>query len=410
MSEAEAFEAALQANPDDLAGWCAYADYLVEQGDLRGEFMQVQIALEDENRPKDEREALKHREKLLYKKHKRAWLGELAPFVLDAKPVFRNERRTDAHFTRGWLTGLTCQRLSVNEVRTLARTPEAKFLSRLLVDDFEREFAGDGTEDGGGYAPGPDVPDDIDDYDGPALYALRHVPHLAGVRVFRLGDGPTGAGDVASGRSRSMNGDPIHEIVARMPRLEELYLYVRGVNTADLFALPLSRLRVLRVDHETSYPLEVLAANRSLGNLTHLLCYPHAQRPDDPDAYIRLEQLRAVCRSPHLTRLVHLQLWLTDFGNAGAEEIAASGVLKRLRVLDLAYGCITDHGAAVLAACPDLKNLALLDLSMNALTDAGIAALTATGVPLKTGSQHGEYPDRPGGPDWLEYLSYGDLE
>src|SRR5205823_7892913 len=31
-SEAEAFERALAADPGDLAGWCAYADYLSERG------------------------------------------------------------------------------------------------------------------------------------------------------------------------------------------------------------------------------------------------------------------------------------------------------------------------------------------------------------------------------------------
>jgi hypothetical protein len=242
------------------------------------------------------------------------------------------------------------------------------------------------------------------------LYAIRHVPHLAGVRVFRFGDGPTSPGDGESYRGFSVNSSVIPELVARMPRLEELYLYTHYLDTAALFALPLPRLRVLRIDHETSYPYEVLAANPSLGNLTHILCHPHAQRPYDPDAYIRLDQLRAICRSPHLTNLSHLQLRLTDFGDAGAEEIVASGVLKRLRVLDLSLGCITDRGARVLAACPDLKNLTLLDLSQNALTDTAIAALAATGVPLKTDRQHGEYPGRPGGSDWLEYLSQGDWE
>src|SRR5438309_2370843 len=45
VPEAEAFERMLAADPDDAAGWCAYADYLAERGDPRGEFMQVQIAL-----------------------------------------------------------------------------------------------------------------------------------------------------------------------------------------------------------------------------------------------------------------------------------------------------------------------------------------------------------------------------
>src|SRR5262245_5953316 len=57
-SEEESFHKALVANADDLAGWCAYADWLVEHGDPRGEFMQTQIALEDEKLTKPERAAL----------------------------------------------------------------------------------------------------------------------------------------------------------------------------------------------------------------------------------------------------------------------------------------------------------------------------------------------------------------
>src|SRR4051812_37665888 len=59
---ADAFEQALAANPHDIAGWGAYADYLTEQGDPRGEFMQVQIALEDESRSSAERTTLKKQE------------------------------------------------------------------------------------------------------------------------------------------------------------------------------------------------------------------------------------------------------------------------------------------------------------------------------------------------------------
>src|SRR2546425_1209332 len=40
-------EDALAEDPDDLATHMAYADHLVELGDPRGEFIQVQLALED---------------------------------------------------------------------------------------------------------------------------------------------------------------------------------------------------------------------------------------------------------------------------------------------------------------------------------------------------------------------------
>ncbi len=390
------FEKALQANPDDLAGWCAYADYLVEQDDPRGEFMQTQIALEDESLSKDERDVLKKKERALLKKHRTEWLGELAPLVLeDATPS--RPANVAAGFTRGWLTELSFKRLSVNEARALARTPEAKMLSRLFIEDTADEVSGEGPggDDETVYEPGPDVPADIDEYDSPSLYALTWVPHLAGIRVFRLGNG---------------NGEMAHELIKRMPRLEELHLYAHRVFAEIIFAYPIPQLRVLHYDHASYYPLEVLATNPTLGNLTSISCHPHAQRPGDSDAYIRLDQLRAICRSPHLRKLSHLQLLLTDFGDAGIEEIITSGMLKQIRELNLSYGCVTDAGAALLAECPDLKNLTQLDLSQNALGDAGIKALQSTGVSVNTTAQHGEHPKRMGERGWLEYLSYGDME
>src|SRR5262245_32071776 len=47
-SSGKALENAIFANPDDLGAHAAYADWLIEQGDSRGEFIQVQLALEDE--------------------------------------------------------------------------------------------------------------------------------------------------------------------------------------------------------------------------------------------------------------------------------------------------------------------------------------------------------------------------
>lgn len=407
MSDA-AFEAALRTNPDDFAGWCAYADYLVEQGDPRGEFMQAQLALEDESRPKAERDALKAREAELLAAHERAWLGDFAPFVFDQE---RDYEKADVRFVRGWPSEVSAHYLSVEMVRALGRSPASTFLTRLLVDRTAyEEPSGSGSTADGYFAPGPDVPPGVGQDDAPALHALLNGPLPAQLRVFRYGEGSTAPGFGWEGGSSRANGESLHEAVARMPRLEELYLYAYSVNAAALFALPLMNLRVLRVDHKTEYPFEVLADNPALGKLTHVLAHPHAQRPEDDRAYIRLEHLRAICRSPHLPNLQHLRLMLTDFGDEGAEEVVSSGVLRRLRVLELAYGCMRDRGALALAAAPDLKNLALLDLEMNALTESGIAALQATGVHLKSGRQHGEHPDTVEERGWLEYLSNGDWE
>jgi Ran GTPase-activating protein (RanGAP) involved in mRNA processing and transport len=108
----------------------------------------------------------------------------------------------------------------------------------------------------------------------------------------------------------------------------------------------------------------------------------------DDGAYIGVKELKAICRSPHLTNLSHLCLRQTDFGDAGAKELVESGLLKRLKVLDLYGGCISDEGAKVLAGCPDFKNLEFANLRKNALTAAGIKLLKATKVNLDVREQH----------------------
>jgi uncharacterized protein (TIGR02996 family) len=78
----QSLEQALVEGPNDLAAHSAYADYLAEQGDPRGELIQVQLALEDPGRPAEERKQLQEREKGLLKRHARQWLGDLGPLLV----------------------------------------------------------------------------------------------------------------------------------------------------------------------------------------------------------------------------------------------------------------------------------------------------------------------------------------
>jgi Ran GTPase-activating protein (RanGAP) involved in mRNA processing and transport len=81
--------------------------------------------------------------------------------------------------------------------------------------------------------------------------------------------------------------------------------------------------------------------------------------------------------------------------------------MKRLKVLDLRHGVVTDDGAELLANSPDAKNLELIDLSYNTLTDAGAAVLKRAKIHYaarrqwrKTGDEYGDN----------EYLYAGDYE
>src|SRR5262249_41953907 len=142
-----------------------------------------------------------------------------------------------------------------------------------------------------------------------------------------------------------IRGHDILPAVRRMPRLEELFLCAHRVPTGDIFALPMPNLRTLYVHHIYDYPLEVLAANESLGNLVTLSCWPHALEPGAERAYIQPDPFAALVRSPHLKSLTHLAVRLSDIGDEGARALVESGMLRRLRILNLSHGRISDAGA-----------------------------------------------------------------
>jgi uncharacterized protein (TIGR02996 family) len=376
-SEAEAFESALQANPDDLAGWCAYADYLVEHGDPQGEFMQTQIALEDAKLSKSARTALQKKEAELLKKHEAEWVGDWPK--LYAEPTNTEGRGQINHtggkkyeFKRGVLAAVHFGDLTVAAARAFVKSPQTRFVRELFIGYYawDEEFE-----------EGADIPEGVDSEDEAAGHVLLRWPYMRHVRRFQYGWAADEVyGDFCNFQSH-MRGDLVYDFVKQMPDVEEVLIFAHLDDATKLAALPLPKLRVLQLYHGWSIPLEKLAKNPSLTNLTHLLCHPHALESSD-EPYIRLPGLKAVCRSPHLTSLTHLRLRLADFGDDGIREIIASGILKRLKVLDLRHGCVTDEGAKALAACPDLKNLQHLDLSRNRLTDEGVKALKATKVPV----------------------------
>jgi hypothetical protein len=130
------------------------------------------------------------------------------------------------------------------------------------------------------------------------------------------------------------------------------------------------------------YPLEVLAANQSLGRLEAVSFWPHmggpfisSQAAGRTVSFAAPEESQTGEPLPERHRRRQLP---------GAGE---SGLLGRLEVLDLDMGRISDDGARLLAGCPELRRLKRLVLTNNQLSPAGIAVLQATGVPLEPGHQ-----------------------
>jgi uncharacterized protein (TIGR02996 family) len=172
-NDRQAFERSLAANPDDRATHAAYADWLTEQGDPRGEFIQVQLALEEEKRGPGERKELQAREKELLDRHQREWLGELAPYLLDQKDVdeWRLKRGEGYRFAwaRGWLDTVEVPMLRTGFARLLGQAPAARLLRRLAIEGNVRS-------------------EDDPDAEGKDVQKGRNIPHcipFAGLRSYQ---------------------------------------------------------------------------------------------------------------------------------------------------------------------------------------------------------------------------------
>jgi uncharacterized protein (TIGR02996 family) len=338
-----ALEAAVEAAPDELAPRMACADWLSEQSDpvlrARGEFIQIQLALEDATLSPRQRQGLREREEVLRRQGWEAWCG----------PFADTQCKASIHFERGWVSRFSMGKADHEEAERYAQLLRDWPLARLLAElEVFREEAID------------------------PLVGAPFLPHL---RRFQFGEPNRGGG----GR--------LAKFLAGARRLEQLELYALGVDMEALFALPFPHLRALTVHGcEIEYPLEVLAGNPSLGPLEAVHFWPHRPRFRD-GAYISTASACALLRSPHLKGLKRVTIYQSDLGDEGCAALVESGLLGRLEELDLDMGRISDEGARLLAGCPDLPRLKRLVLTNNQLTAAGIALLQATGVPLDAGQQ-----------------------
>ncbi|MEZ4237839.1 MAG: TIGR02996 domain-containing protein [Myxococcota bacterium] len=353
---------AVRQDPDDLSALNVLADWLSERADPRGAFIHTQIQLEDPDLPAERRAELKAQEAALLAEHQRAWLGDLAALLLDTP------RAWDApqwQFRRGFLHTLDLRDITTERVEALAAAEE-----RVFVRSFAVAFCW-GDED--------------------ALDRLFDLT-LPNVRRLTYGDGTGSLPE--EGRAATL--------ASGMPRLEEIAVSGRSVETRGLFRQAMPALRELTVSCARHYAVATLAGNASLGQLQSIEFVPHARELDDDDrGYLTGEHVRMLARSPHLTALKRLHLQGCTAGDAGCRELVASGLLRRLEVLELPYGEVTDDGARALA--DGLGALKRIDLSGNSLTEAGVAALKATGVALQAGNQEQWRPHR-------GYLAYGDCE
>lgn len=373
QKEHEPFLNAISKSPDDFDAYGVYSDWLAERGDPRGEFIQVQWQLDDPDLDTAARKNAKAIEAKLIKQNKDQWLEELAPELTENwKPTELDWVKTPYTYTfaRGFLDSLKIEYLLPEFATKLRRSFAATMLRRLeivqlphgeeLVDEFEQYSDKEWEWD-----------------DSPSLDALVSG-NFHNLREFVISEGDHGC---------HISAPSVHKLVKNTPLLEVLVVESHDIDTNSLFKAKLPHLKSLTINHVRDYPISLLAANASLSNLESIVFQPHAFEYDDDEAYLVLDDIRAICRSKSLTNLKHLHLQCTDFGDEGIEEIINSGILQRLETLKLPSGATTDNGANLLIEA-DLGNLKRLDLSANYLSTAVVKRLKEKNVTLTTSSQN----------------------
>jgi uncharacterized protein (TIGR02996 family) len=350
-----ALEQAVVDNPDDRAAHMAFADWLSEQPDDKlqrwGEFIRVQLALEDADLPADERKKLDRRARESQEANQRDWLGEpLARLLLHLdlsilpRSLHEDTPLFEWKFRRGWLDSLFVSYLNAAVAEVLAGSPSLRLLRELILAETPRR--------GEPFAP------------------FAGTRNLGNVRLLSLED--------------HFAASPA-PLVGSLPRLGELQVTMGG-NCRGLLRLPnLANLHTLALAGLDDYPLDELAARTDLARLRRLYFNGLERGGMEVDYDPRLISLAEVARALHpqrLPALKELTVNLFDDGDEGCELLVESGLLKQLEVLDLREGDIDALGADALTECPDLPRLKQLVLRGNDVGRAALRRLRRTGVSL----------------------------
>jgi uncharacterized protein (TIGR02996 family) len=259
----ETFETKILENRDDVDSYLVYSDWLMDQGDPLGEFIRVQIQLEDESLDSKQRQQLQEKESRLIMENQQHWLPEIQPLLVQED----YETKVEVKYERGFVTVLTCSRLNIEKARAIAREPASRWIQELTIY---------GTEWDEDFEPGDDAPDDID---RPCLYPLAKSQYLTGLRELSVVD----AFDWdAENWGVEQTGDGVAELVENSPELTTLWIGCYQADFDRIFAGKTPQLREIRLSGSYDYDLPILAANENMSNLRSLIVHPDAPEQDHP--------------------------------------------------------------------------------------------------------------------------------
>jgi uncharacterized protein (TIGR02996 family) len=334
--------AALLQNPDDLATYAVYADWLETQGDPRGELMTVQLALARD--PKHKK--LHKREQALLEKLAPSLLGDLS--------------RSARHLHLGWGIGhVKRARLHQDHLGEGARMPPldavemAAMLGELVTAPIGRLL----SELVVGI-----VTYEENSYDAITAELARRGP-LPALRTLSYGDFTyqdtelnwSTIGDceplwpaVPNLRTLRLRSGSMRLANIVLPELRDFETYTGGLDAASLAAIATAR-----------WPkIERL----------HIMC-----GRDSAGASGGVRELAPLLDGKDVPALRRLGIANFEFGDALAAAIVRAPIVKQLTHLDLSQGTFNDDDARVLADHAEVfAHLEELSLAENFLDDEGI--------------------------------------
>ncbi|QJW98898.1 TIGR02996 domain-containing protein [Frigoriglobus tundricola] len=351
QTEAKAFLQRIRAYPDDDAQRLIFADWLDEEGDPRGRFIRVQLALAELPPDAAARKVLAVVERDLLEAHREEWEAPLRRLASGC--VFRRGfvdeinvgaklflRNADEIFEAAPVRHVHL--LDVSE--GLPDVLQCPYLSRLAALTIHASHTGE-----------------------PLARAVARSEHLSGLRRLTL--------------TRNRFADDAAEQLALSP------------NLANLEELDLSENEI----GETG--ARALAASASLGKLRRLELRNNPLGPAGAEAVagsdrltalhrlglsgcdVGLPRLLSLGRAHDLLRVPVLDLSGNDLTAYGLQAIIGhlpAGVSSEVRLTELdlsANETLGNAGAKMLADCPYLENLTVLRLANCGISDDGARAL-----------------------------------
>ena len=360
-------EKAILANPNDREAYTVYADWLMEQGDPRGELISLQLGNKDGQAKK------------LIEKHQDYFLG---PLAAHQKVYDDNGNNSSSHLRTSaqekewqkladqaffWRNGFIHRvRLSHNSYSGTGFEGE---LSKILEQVFahpsgrfvvELSFMSDGD-------PNEDDLQDLID-----VVAKKAPPTI---RKITLGDNIDQISWHHTGK--------LDKLWKAVPNLRTFDIESGDFSVGKLVAPKLEKARFVTGGMDAASAKSIATAQ--IPAIKHLEIYFGT---DEYGGTSSLKDIKPLLDRTDLPKFEYLGIKNAEFLDEVAAAIPKAKILKQLKTLDLSLGTMTDAGAEALAAHPDaFKHLDVLDLTRNYLTKKGIAAVKSLAKKVLTGEQ-----------------------